>query len=63
LSAKIFRHPAAGEGFELPLQFLAASRDPGVSDLDFGADERLGDEVVRLGWFEGGWTSFLPPSE
>lgn len=44
-----------GEGVDLPFELLPAGGDPGVSDLDFGADERLGDEEVRsVGRFEGG---------
>jgi hypothetical protein len=47
--------PGGGECVKLPLQLLAAGRDPGVSDLDLGADERFGDEEVRLvGRFGGG---------
>lgn len=48
--------PASGGGecVELPLQLLSAGRDPGVPDLDLGADERFGDEEARLGRYGGG---------
>lgn len=44
--------PGDGEGVDLPFELLAASRHPGVPDLDLNTDERLGDEEFGVAGYD-----------